>query len=562
MADEKKIVTQDIFEKAISDVLQVVAENVYVNEEYTTDEVDNMFNGTAEEIAYYSSLINDNLVSENRLYSSKKISDEIAKAIIDSNAYADGLITNLSSIELKYVDSLPGVGNANTIYILKSTTSDPDTLNLYNEGAWIKIGDFNISLDDYYTKSEIDTKLNDKANKTEVLSIDDVITDKTQASNSNVLTSKVVVDELDLKANDDEVVKKSSIATSVDSTTTNDVVVGGKLFYDYILANTDKFDTRGYTGDLDDVPFTIPNTTHCYLIYNTSCTNMPNNLTGTLYNTYFGDVAWATQLFIGLEGSIYTRNKANGTWSSWERYLKTADLTQTINSSSTDTQVPSAKAVFTPINNIQENLTSLPSITDLNNFKGKSFMIGRGTAYNNTTVNIPNGINGAFVVEYFPYNSGENYGVQRLTLVQSVNGKYYTFERSLDNGNWMGWQRVCTTSVADVAKTQITAFETDSNYEYNSQFKTYYFVKNGVCYVHLGVKTVTADDAVYHTIYKGLPAPFSDVVTQTDKWSSAFANKKLAIMVVNNSGIGEIRVRNGEAGANYWVQFSYPVAES
>ena len=83
MADKKKIVTQDIFEKAIADVLQVVAENVYKNEEYTADEVDNMFDGTSEELAYYSSLINDNLVSENRLYSSKKITDEIAKAIIE-----------------------------------------------------------------------------------------------------------------------------------------------------------------------------------------------------------------------------------------------------------------------------------------------------------------------------------------------------------------------------------------------------------------------------------------------------------------------------------------------
>ena len=29
MADEKKIVTQDVFEKAISDVLQIVVDNVY-----------------------------------------------------------------------------------------------------------------------------------------------------------------------------------------------------------------------------------------------------------------------------------------------------------------------------------------------------------------------------------------------------------------------------------------------------------------------------------------------------------------------------------------------------
>ena len=241
MADEKKIVTQDIFEKAISDVLQVVAENVYVNEEYTTDEVDNMFDGTSEEIAYYSSLINDNLVSENRLYSSKKIADEIAKAIIDSNAYADGLLTNLSSIELKYVDSLPSAGNSNTIYILKSAdSSSNDTLNLYNDGSWTVIGDFTISLDDYYTKSEMDTKLNDKANKTEVLSTDNILVTTGAETHDNVYSSKLTKTELDKKANDDEVVKKTDIVTSIDSTSTNDTVPSTKAVYNSLINKLDK----------------------------------------------------------------------------------------------------------------------------------------------------------------------------------------------------------------------------------------------------------------------------------------------------------------------------------
>ena len=78
MADEKKIVTQDIFEKAISDVLQIVAENTFDFVEYESGEVDALFDvESPEKLAYYESLINPDLISENRLWSSKTISDKL-----------------------------------------------------------------------------------------------------------------------------------------------------------------------------------------------------------------------------------------------------------------------------------------------------------------------------------------------------------------------------------------------------------------------------------------------------------------------------------------------------
>lgn len=155
--------------------------------------------------------------------------------------------------------------------------------------------------------------------------------------------------------------------------------------------------------------------------------------------------------------------------------LTTVPITQTINASSKDKEIPSAKAVFDSIDNIQTSLTSLVPVTDLDNFKGKSFMIGRGTGYNNECANVPNGVNGAFVVEYLPYDNGVLYGCQRITLVQAINGKYSTFERSLDNGNWMGWQRVCTTKVADTLGTVTLPDGVTGTISYK--------VINGVCYV-------------------------------------------------------------------------------
>ena len=120
------------------------------------------------------------------------------------------------------------------------------------------------------------------------------------------------------------------------------------------------------------------------------------------------------------------------------------DIAITLSDTSTDDEVASAKAVYDMVDNIKGNLTSFTNVTDLNDFKGSSFMIGSGTAYNNECVNVPDGVSGAFCVEFIPYAYGDYYGVQRLILVQAVNGQYIIFERSLDNAMWKAWQKVIT----------------------------------------------------------------------------------------------------------------------
>ena len=229
-----------------------------------------------------------------------------------------------------------------------------------------------------------------------------------------------------------------------------------------------------------------------------------------------------------------------------------ASITTTIDSSSTDDTIPSSKAVFNPINNIQENLTSLVAVTDLNNFKGSSFMIGRGTGYNDATTNVPNGVYGAFVVEYIPYHTGDMEGCQRLTLIQPMGGKYVTFERSLNAGNWTSWQRLCSTSVADVPVTDIT-FSSTTNYEIVSECK--YFIKNGICTTMLYVKCNTPVNA--WTTVSNVPKPLG--LNKYDILGSVNGDGILKC-VINSNGL--LQFSKGTSGTDYIGTFSYPVAES
>ena len=265
---EDKIVTDDILQKAIQDTIQIIADNIFEFESYSDESIAELFSLTPEEAQHISDLIADTVISQYKLWSSKKVSDELLSAKNECNDYTDDRLSGISSISLKYCEELPDVGESNCIYILKSTDSNPDTLNLYDSDntTWISIGDFNISLDDVYKISEIDAKLDLKANKTEILAQDDVITDTSLATTSNVLSATTTIEELDKK------VDKASIATTIDENSTDDTVASAKAVYDNAIKNNN---IKTYT-DITQLGLTTPTTVGA--IYNAipanSCLNI------------------------------------------------------------------------------------------------------------------------------------------------------------------------------------------------------------------------------------------------------------------------------------------------
>ena len=232
-----KLTTDVLLKESIKSILTELVNSTYDWQEYTDSEISDILEISDEQALELSKIINDNVKANNKLWSSNKIDSELQNMIIEANKYSDELIGQISSISLEYVTVLPDTDiKSNVIYILQGI---PNTLNVYNNStsAFVTVGDLNIDLTNYYTKSEVDAELAKKANADEVLKPDAIVADLTTTSGSTTLSTAGLQTELDKKANDDKVVKKTDITTTIGSTSTDSQVPGAKAIYDMFLKN-------------------------------------------------------------------------------------------------------------------------------------------------------------------------------------------------------------------------------------------------------------------------------------------------------------------------------------
>ena len=223
-----KLTTDVLLKESIKAILTELVNSTYDWQEYTDSEISDILEISDEQALELSKIINDNVKANNKLWSSNKIDSELQNMIIEANKYSDELIGQISSISLEYVTVLPDTDiKSNVIYILQGT---PNTLNVYNNStsAFVTVGDLNIDLTNYYTKSEVDAELAKKANADEVLKPDAIVSDLTTTSGSTTLSTAGLQTELD------KVVKTADIKTTLDENSTNDDVYGGKAIFDAI----------------------------------------------------------------------------------------------------------------------------------------------------------------------------------------------------------------------------------------------------------------------------------------------------------------------------------------
>lgn len=130
--------------------------------ELSKEDVEGLLGLTEEEIETMANLIADTEVRLDKTYSSSKIYQDIQKCLNDSKTFTLSELGKFSGIGYKIVTSTSEMTSKSIIYLL----ANENTYDMYvveENGATTKIGDMNVNLDNYYTKTEIDNDFLKKA---------------------------------------------------------------------------------------------------------------------------------------------------------------------------------------------------------------------------------------------------------------------------------------------------------------------------------------------------------------------------------------------------------------
>ena len=234
-------------------------------------------------------------------------------------------------------------------------------------------------------------------------------------------------------------------------------------------------------------------------------------------------------------------------------------ITTTIDSTSIDTQIPSAKSVYDKYNihdksEAYSNIITNPLYVDVLNADSrynKDGIVSRDTAEDLTTFTFP--IDCSWGIREIFWKSEYNL-VNKITGMD-LNNKPGTWINVLrgdaSTHTWSGWYRLCATKIADVPWTQLTMGSGMSG-------SVSYRVKNGICYVQVHSLSSSTMSTISNTITSGLPVP--EINTS---WYTLTENSPTgSSLLVTIDGTGQMISHIGVDNASYFGYFSYPVAES
>lgn len=423
-----------------------------------------------------------------------------------------------------------------------------------------------------------------------LLSVDD--TYKTETSTNNIFSThgaKALYDELvqaiGLKANTSDLtthtcdtgihvssteketwnkvvdkVDKSQIATTIDSTCTNNQVACAKSVNDNILDLKSELGKSEAVADLLEEADKGLNTKRmCYWDGNTLNTPYKAGLTTatTGYaiftsnsNAYCTIICFATGI-----NKIYTLKKQVGKWDTvWEETLSNTSITDVINSSSSDNKIPSAKALFNLINSkisaaskvcvnldeaIEPGYYQLAGSSTINNVYTDCWGIVH-VVTNNASPN-----ESWLWVWQIVYDNSRNRICYRRKITTSV--------------TWSKWKFLNSTSVDDVEKTAITITD-ETNYKIANPAYSWYMVENGWCEFSIYIQAVSpiSSTPVY---IDGINLPAPKYAPFINAYSNT-SNNDVSRVVFRIESDGRIGFNMGVAGNLYCFRGSYKVAES
>ena len=99
----KDLVSEEVLQELTNKIQEIVNNYCWNLEYFTDEEVKGFFQASADEVTFYNGLINDEIESQNFLWSSKYVAEKIAQSIIEANGYTDNMIKNIAGNKVKYV---------------------------------------------------------------------------------------------------------------------------------------------------------------------------------------------------------------------------------------------------------------------------------------------------------------------------------------------------------------------------------------------------------------------------------------------------------------------------
>lgn len=346
------------------------------------------------------------------------------------------------------------------------------------------IDDLNIKSDGVFSSLHVDTLL--KALKSDCNDYTDKL-----VSNLSRLELKIVTNEADINKSNVLYLHKPDGATSYNQYV---VIEGNKV----LLGTTDISMTDYYTITQADAKFALKTTidtlttevTNIKSDFNTHKNDTDIHTSADEKASYVKKTDITTTIDSLSTDTQYPSAKAVKTELD-KKVDKTSIVTTTINSSSTDAQVPSAKSIYyNCIEGIEINQTIIDTYgTEILKYPLGIWRINSDDLAIKFT-DLPIKFSGRIEITSIdsdanktPWNAPYSYRVYNF---ETYNGENYI--RKIENRNTAGvitgdtgWRRLCTTSVADVPSTPIISEDTDITMNSSCVYQ----VVNGICYIKL-----------------------------------------------------------------------------
>ena len=441
------------------------------------------------------------------------------------------LISHLASLSVEIVETLPTEDiSTTTIYLVNV----PGTTNyaqwMYINNTWSNIGNTSVDLTNYYTKGQADTLLDAKVDK---------VLGKGLSTNDFTNAYKDMLDNYTV----DSVLDSSSTKPIQNSTVTNalNTKQPKTLSVPIVVGGVTSTTVEGTLGNLN----ALVNTK---LPVVTSLPASPSNQETVLYVGASSDGLKSGGIYqyqvsewvlISYSNIVDSAIETDSTWSSKkinDSFLKTIQL-----SGSVDCNTLMEPGLYTASANAVSALTNAPVNNQVQLDEGFSVLVTKTNVdgvYYGMQMFIPYGSDASFIRKAYYFN----------------NGQY-----------WTSWQKVCTTSVADVPSTYINTFENETYVKPANTNVCSYSVTNGICVIKLETICLsTTDDFVQ--ILSGLPKPKEIMYSNAiDRVMNSNSGARGLFQLVTN-GTLRITCSYGDSSVsgvrNFYTTFSYLVAES